>query len=114
MKIHTTKAEKYTELKIEGSLSNENLHELETYFTRLHNSRSNIILDLTDVTFICSSALSLLLSTGKNASKNGISFLVFGLTADMEKLFSVTELNRHLHIFAARDQALAHFDKKHG
>ncbi len=94
-------------IKVEGSLSNENLQDLEDALSTLLNKDRNILLDLFDVAFICSSALSLLLNYTKKAQKNNMKLIIYGLNEDIKKLFLITELDKHLAIVANLKEAKA-------
>ncbi|MBP7603499.1 MAG: STAS domain-containing protein [Spirochaetes bacterium] len=98
-------------LRIEGSLSNENLQDLEEVVRGLQEKKRSIILDLFEVGFICSSALSLLLSSTKKAQKDNLHFVIAGLNEDIKKLFAVTELDRHLVLFDSLEKATEHLEK---
>lgn len=98
-------------LRVEGSLSNENLQNLEDVVRELQKKKRNVVLDLYEVGFICSSALSLLLSSTKKARKENIHFVIAGLNEDIKKLFAVTELDRHLVLFDSLDKATAYLEK---
>lgn len=96
MKLITQLKNNHGIVKIEGSLSNENLQELEQEFTTLLKKNRSILLDLFDVAFICSSALSLLLNFTKKAETGNLRFVIYGINDDIKKLFTITELDRHL------------------
>ncbi|MGV7929025.1 MAG: STAS domain-containing protein [Spirochaetota bacterium] len=98
-------------LRIEGSLSNENLQDLEGVVRGLQEKKRSIVLDLYEVGFICSSALSLLLSSTKKAQKDNLHFVIAGLNEDIKKLFAVTELDRHLVLFDSLDRATEYLEK---
>ncbi|HNU91731.1 MAG TPA: STAS domain-containing protein [Spirochaetota bacterium] len=98
-------------LRIEGSLSNENLHDLEEVLRGLLENKRSVILDLFEVGFVCSSALSLFLSSTKKAQKENLHFVIAGLNEDIKKLFAVTELDRHLVLFDSVEKAAGHLEK---
>jgi anti-anti-sigma factor len=98
-------------LRIEGSLSNENLQDLEGVVRGLQEKKRSIVLDLYEVGFICSSALSLLLSSTKKTQKDNLHFVIAGLNEDIKKLFAVTELDRHLVLFDSLDRATEYLEK---
>jgi anti-anti-sigma factor len=99
MKISTANRNGHSIVTVEGSLSNEHLSELQQALAALLDRKTSVLLDLSQVSFICSSALSLLLNSTKRAGRENLHLLVYGLSEDIKKLFFITELNRHLRIF---------------
>jgi anti-anti-sigma factor len=107
MKITLHEKESFVVATVEGSLSNEFLRDFEVEVDRLLGERRNIIVDFSRLSFILSSGLSALLSSHVHARNNNLRFIIFGLNADLEKLFSITDLNRHLDIVKNLEEAQA-------
>ena len=107
MKITLHEKERFVVAAVEGSLSNEFLRGFEVEVERLLREGRNIIVDFSRLTFILSSGLSVLLSSHTNAKNHSLRFIICGLNADLAKLFSITELNRHLDICRDLEEAQA-------
>lgn len=97
MEINKVDNEKYVLFNIKGSLSNEQLNGVKASIQEvIDNDKRHIFLDLKDVTFICSSALSMLFHFMNEAKKDNRQFLVCSLREDIQKLFIITGVDRHL------------------
>lgn len=107
MKITLHEKERFVVATVEGSLSNEFLRGFETEVERLLGEGRNIIVDFSRLTFILSSGLSVLLSSHTHAKNHKLRFIICGLNSDLEKLFSITDLNRHLDICKDLEEAQA-------
>ena len=92
--------------EVEGSLTNEFLGDFEKEIERLFRARRNIILDFTRLTFILSSGLGVLLAYHVNARKERLHFIICGLNSQVQRLFAITDLNKHLNIADNIDEAL--------
>jgi anti-anti-sigma factor len=74
--------------------------------------KTNIYMDFKDLKFLSSSGLSLLLNYSTKAHRVGKQFIIMGLNEDMRKLFTLTEIDRHITIVADLDEALKVKDKR--
>jgi anti-anti-sigma factor len=110
MKIITQVKSTHTLLKVEGSLSNENLQELENHVSEALDKRLHIVLDINEVSFICSAALGLLLEYNKKSQTRRQQFILCGARDDIKKLFVLTELNKHLSMFESYNDASRHLE----
>lgn len=106
MKITVRENDTYVVATVEGSLTNEFLKEFEIELAKLFQSRRNIILDLSRLTFILSSGLGLLLSYHVSARREKLHFIISGLNVQLQRLFTITDLNKHLDICESLDDAL--------
>jgi anti-anti-sigma factor len=105
MKITLQEEESFVIATVEGSLSTEFLRDFEVEVERLIGERRNIIVDFSRLSFILSSGLSSLLSGHVEATGHNLRFIICGLNSDLEKLFSITDLNKHLDIVKNLDEA---------
>lgn len=108
MKIITRMQNDHATVKVEGSLSNENLQELEKKLGGALSKRKHLLLDLGEMTFICSAALGMMLDYNRKYSAGRLRFVLCNLRDDIRKLFVITELHKHLAIFNSAADALSH------
>jgi len=85
-------------LKVEGSLVTEHIKQFEKEIYGALEKSNNIIIDFSDLSFICSSGLSLLIATHKKAEAKNLKIIITGCSEDIIKLFKLTELDQHLNI----------------
>lgn len=108
MRFSTTKHEKYVILQIqEEKLTSLNAPELKSEFVVLNaEGRNNILLDLSQVQYADSSGLSALLRANSMCEgANGI-FILFSLNPHVEKLITITHLDRVLTILPTKQEAI--------
>jgi len=108
MKIETRMLNDHAMVRVEGSLSNENLQELEKKLGGALSKRKHLLLDLGEMTFICSAALGMMLDYNRKYSSSKLMFVLCSLRDDIRKLFVITELHKHLAIFNSAAEALSH------
>ncbi len=85
-------------IKVEGSLVTEHVKQLEGEIYRALEKKNNIIIDFSELSFICSAGLSLLVASHKKTEPKNLKIVVTGCNEDILKLFKLTELDQHLHI----------------
>lgn len=106
MEMNIFEKEQYILVKISGSLSNEQLNGVkEELQLKIDNDKKHIVLDLEGVTFICSSALSMLFHFMNESKKQSKKFLICNLREDIQKLFVITGVDRHLSLCSDIDEA---------
>ena len=96
MKITVQKKENCSIVSVEGSLSNENLREFEAVVETMLNDHKHIVIDLSRLSFILSSGLSAVVAYHVAAIEAGLHFIICGLTGEIDKLFHITDLHKHL------------------
>ena len=95
---------------LEERLDAHNSDQLKAEMNRLfEEGRKNAIVDLTDVRFIDSSGLGVLVSGYKNASTKQGSLKLSGLQTQVKSMFELTRLHRVFDIFQTVDDALESF-----
>ncbi len=114
MKIITQVQDTYTVLRVEGSLSNENLQDLENHINEALERKKHIVMDIYEVSFICSAALGLLLEYNKKSQTEKVHFLICSPRDDIRKLFILTELHKHLSLFDSFGEARGFLEKQAG
>ncbi len=99
-------------IKVEGSLSNENIYEVERRFQTATDKKKHILMDMTEVDFVCSAALGLMLEYMNKAKSQKTHFAIFGVKEDIKKLFILTELHKHLPLYDSLDDVNRFIDEK--
>ncbi|MBN1500328.1 MAG: STAS domain-containing protein [Spirochaetes bacterium] len=108
MEINTESFPQYLIIHVDGSLTNDDLqffkNEMEIIF---ENNDVDFIFDFEKVSFICSSALSLLfLFMNKIKAKNH-KFIICSLRDEIRRLFVITGVDRHLELYASIEESAA-------
>ncbi|MCX7679757.1 MAG: STAS domain-containing protein [Spirochaetes bacterium] len=106
MKTSSFEHDTYITGILEGSITNETLHDFERFLCEIEKKQKHIILDLSNLSFIMSSGLSALLSFNNTLRQKGLLFIICGLKNDMEKLFSHTGIISHLTIYPTHEDAI--------
>ncbi len=112
MKIATQQMGDRSIIKIEGSLSNENIYEVEKRFKAAAEKKKHILMDMTEVDFVCSAALGLMLEYMNKSKTQKTHFAVFGVKEDIKKLFVLTELHKHLPLYNSLDDVNRFIDEQ--
>lgn len=105
MKISRKSIDSLVIIKVEGSLVTEHIKQLEKEIFSALEKKNNIILDFSELSFICSAGLSLLIASQKKAEANNIKIVIIGCSEDIIKLFKLTELDKHLVIKNSIEEA---------
>ena len=108
MKYSTKKHEKYVILSLqEEKMTSSMAPDLKSQFVMLNTEgTNNIILDLSEVKYADSSGLSALLRANSMCEQAGGIFVVCGLTEHVEKLITITHLDRVLNILPTTQEAI--------
>ncbi len=69
----------------------------------------DVLLDLTDVEFIDSACLGVLVTASRKLKKEGKSICVCGPREEVRAIFQITRLDKILLMFDNQEEALAHF-----
>lgn len=105
MKISTTRINGYSLIRVEGSLTIEYIKNVEQQVDKCFKDSRDVILDFCELSFICSAALSFLLAYDKKAKENSLKIAIVNCSEDIGKLFTLTELDKHLTIFSSVEEA---------
>jgi anti-sigma B factor antagonist len=93
----------------EERLDAHNSPELREYVLKmLAEGHTRFIVDLSQVLFVDSSGLGVLLSGYKNVSLQSGRFSLAGLHPRVQSMFELTRLNQVFEIFANLDEAMEH------
>lgn len=108
MKYSTFEHEQYVIIELqEEKLASSVAPELKSKFVMLNASgQQNVILDLSPVKYADSSGLSSLLRANSMFEQAGGIFVLCGLNEHVEKLITITHLDRVLTILPTRQEAI--------
>lgn len=98
MKITSKSIDGLVIIKVEGSLITEHIKQFEKEISSAFEKKNNVIIDFSDLSFICSAGLSLLIASHKKAEPKNLKLVVAGCSEDIITLFKLTELDQHLNI----------------
>ncbi len=97
-----------TKAALTGRLDTANVDKIETTFSAsiLPQGRPTI-LDLSNVTFIASLGIRLLLTTARTLGNRGARLVMFGATPAVAEILETTALSDIIPIFRSEEEALA-------
>jgi anti-anti-sigma factor len=107
MKIEEIEKESYIEFIIEGSISIENIHLFEEQLEKSVAKKKHLVLVLTDVAYIDSISLGVIILNAKEAEKGKKTLSFVNPNADIHQMFLVTGLNKRLQTYDTVDQAVS-------
>ncbi len=95
-------------VKVSGKLDTINAPEFGRVLEKLlAEKQASCLLDLSEVVFLSSSGLQVLLAGAKISKQEGINFGVFGMQAMVEDVFKLSGFNHFIRYFEDKDEALA-------
>ncbi|MCS7174413.1 STAS domain-containing protein [Pseudothermotoga sp.] len=103
-------------IKLHGEMDMSNSPHLKNFVkdTYINVGKSNIIMDLSDVDYIDSSALGALLGLQRAARLNGGSLVLCGLHDNLKRIFKITSLEGVFKIYSSVEEALKFFLEGNG
>src|SRR5208337_2388616 len=104
--VSAEKKENYMLISIKGTLSIENISPFETLLNRHVDEKSHILIDLSELTFIDSSSLGIIVVYYTKSEKNNRQFALLNINADIMQMFKITGLDKRIRIFKNLDDAL--------
>lgn len=109
MRIQTSRAENEVVLvEVEGEVDAHTARELETTLNGLLAQGSNrLILDASQLDFISSTGLQVIMFAQREASQQGGEVRVCGLKAQTRRIFVMAGLDEWLHLSDTRQEAMA-------
>ena len=105
MKISMKKINGLIIIKLEGSLITEHIKQFEKEIYDALENKNNVIIDFSELSFISSAGLSLLIAAHKKAEAKKLTVVITGCSQDIIKLFALTELDKHLKIITTIEEA---------
>lgn len=100
--------------RIVGRIDPETALEFENTMKLFQKQEKNVIFDFSQVAYINSFGIGILVDTQKNIVKNNGVIKICGLPEPIKKIFQITYLTRVFEIFDGLDQASASFAAKAG
>jgi len=83
-----------------GRIKNQILEKVSDTFSK------DLLIDLTNVSYIDSSGLGVLIGLHKQCKLNGRKLKIFGLDKNLQELFSLTSLDKILNIYDTFEKAI--------
>jgi anti-anti-sigma factor len=108
MEINTRESSGTTIVSLNGPLDTGTASEVGSKLDELTGARATkIIVDLTDVEFVSSAGLRILLATAKRLRKSAGDLSVCGLNETVQEVFDMSGFSSILKVFPGVDEALA-------
>ncbi|MDA3900123.1 MAG: STAS domain-containing protein [Spirochaetes bacterium] len=93
---------------LKGSLSNDMIDEIKDVLTAaISDSDSGLVVNLVDVSFLCSAAFGMFFSLHTFALRSNKKICFCCVQKDIEKLFTITGVQRYMNIVKSHDEALS-------
>lgn len=97
-----------TKAELNGRLDTANVNEIESHFTTgIMPMAQHTIVDLTNVTFIASLGIRMLLTTARGLASRGAKFAMFGANPAVMEIFETTALSDIIPILNTEADAMA-------
>ena len=99
MKVIVIEKENHCIVNISGSMTTGEIKPVKEKLDDIvNNSSKHVFLDFQNVTFICSSALSMIFMIMGEMKQQSREFMICNLNSNIYKLFVVTGVDKHLSI----------------
>jgi len=105
MKVTSEQKENFIVINIKGTLSIENISPFETLVNKHVEKKDNILIDLSELTFIDSSSLGIIVVYFTKSEKNNRNFALLNINPDIMQMFKITGLDKRMRIFSSIDEA---------
>lgn len=93
---------------LNGSLSNDLIDDIKIVLIKeVNESKKGLIVSLENVSFLCSAAFGMFFALHTLAQKSGKKICFCCVKQEIEKLFAITGVHRHMNIAKTRDEALS-------
>ncbi len=106
MKVSAESKNNHTVVTVKGTLSIENISPFETLLKKYVDSDSHILINLSDLTFIDSSSLGIIVVYYTKSEKNSKHFALVNVNQDIMQMFRITGLDKRIRIFKTMDEAV--------
>jgi anti-sigma B factor antagonist len=108
MQVVITDEAGVTKAELAGRLDTANVNELEAQFTTgIMPKAQNTIVDLSNVSFIASLGIRMLLTTARGLANRGAKFVMFGANPAVMEIFETTALSDIIPILTTEADAMA-------
>ena len=105
MKVTSEQKENFIVINIKGTLSIENISPFETLVNKHVEKKDNILIDLSELTFLDSSSLGIIVVYFTKSEKNNRNFALLNINPDIMQMFKITGLDKRIRIFSSIDEA---------
>ena len=105
MKVTSDQKENFILISIKGTLSIENISPFETLVNTHVEKKAHILIDLSELTFIDSSSLGIIVVYFTKSEKNNRHFALLDINPDIMQMFKITGLDKRIKIFRSLDEA---------
>jgi anti-sigma B factor antagonist len=112
MKITTEMMENSILINVKGTLSIENIAPFETLLNKCVDEKLHILIDLSEMTFIDSSSLGIIVVYYTKSEKNSRHFSLININSDIMQMFRITGLDKRIKIFDNLDSAMKSLNLK--
>lgn len=106
MKVTSEKKENFILIRIKGTLSIENISPFETMVNKHVEDKEDILIDLSELTFIDSSSLGIIVVYYTKSEKNSRHFALLNINSDIMQMFKITGLDKRIKIFNSFEDAV--------
>lgn len=110
MKVTSEKKENFILIRIKGTLSIENISPFETMVNKHVEDKDHILIDLSELTFIDSSSLGIIVVYYTKSEKNNRHFALLNINSDIMQMFKITGLDKRIRLFKSLDEAVDALD----
>lgn len=110
MKITTEMKDGYVLIKIKGTLSIENISPFETLLNKYVEEKIHILIDLSEMTFIDSSSLGIIVVYYTKSEKNNKHLSLININGDIMQMFKITGLDKRIKIFDTLELAITQLE----
>jgi len=108
MDIVITDISGVTKAQLTGRLDTANVNGVESQFTAgVLPLAQNTVVDLSNVSFIASLGIRMLLSTARGLNGKGAKLVMFGATPPVMEIIETTALSDMIPVFGSEDDAMA-------
>jgi anti-anti-sigma factor len=110
MKITTEIKDKFVLINVKGTLSIENISPFETLLNKYVDEKKHILINLSEMTFIDSSSLGIIVVYYTKSEKNNKHFSLIDINDDIMQMFKITGLDKRIKLFDNLDSAIKNLD----
>lgn len=108
MDVTITEADGVTKAKLSGRLDTANVNQVELSFTSgIVPKGQHTLVDLTEVSFIASLGIRMLLTVARALGRNQAQFVLFGPAPVVMEILETTAISEIIPVFGTEAEALA-------
>lgn len=110
VKVAVRKQEEIAIIDMKGDVTSLADQPLNQAIENIHNEGiKKVIFNFTDVSYINSSGIAILIGIVTGYSSKGVNFKVYGLTPHFRKIFGMIGLTQYVAILKSEEEALSSF-----